>query len=311
MPRKTDRRPARPMVRALREDGQTFVFVATILFGLIVLVSTVINVGQAVNRRVFLQMAADAGAFTGATEMARGMNTLAERNRRIQRGWATLSRVIGKWYMPCLISGRATASFGSGQAAEARIIDAVNAGYGARAVSEAGRVTHYNIGDLFPDRYAGQERVTFTEGDAALGVGPQRPRGRVVDLEEVPQGTSPKAAGGPAANRRLRYTCLVFRPGPVRVSRTASVGLWFRKKEGTPPVAFVWVVKAPATGARVFDELFGPNLIPEMTAVAAAKPVGGNIEKGEATYVTKMIPVRDLLGGVMDTWNQRWRTLTH
>jgi Flp pilus assembly protein TadG len=73
------------------ERGQTFVFVLTILFALFLIVAMSVNIGQAVNRRIMLQIAADAGAFTGASEMARGMNTIAEVNLRIQRAWAAMA----------------------------------------------------------------------------------------------------------------------------------------------------------------------------------------------------------------------------
>ena len=43
-------------------------------------VGTMVNVGQAINRRMALQIAADAGAWTGATNMAIGMNALADVN---------------------------------------------------------------------------------------------------------------------------------------------------------------------------------------------------------------------------------------
>jgi hypothetical protein len=71
------------------------------------------------------------------------------------------------------------------------------------------------------------------------------------------------------------------------------------------------VVKAPAAKARVFDSFFGPYLIPEMTAAAAARPVGGEVKKAKQEYVVKMIPVRDLKGSVYDMRNRVSRAVRH
>lgn len=242
--------------------------------------------------------------------MARGMNTMAEHNARIQRGWQRINKVLSKWYVPCAISQFGVQSFKALQGWESEIINAVNNGYGRRALSEARRVSEYNSGDLFPARPSGTERVTFQEGDSGLGLGAQRPADYVVWTEQVPEGTAPKASGGPGAKKSVSYEC-INPPSPARVRKRASFGLWFRKTKGTDPVAFVWVAKSPATRARFFDDVFGPNLIPEMTAVAVAKPVGGDLEKGESRYVAKIIPVRDLLSGVTDRWNNRWRSMVH
>ena len=114
-----------------REDGQAFVFVLTILFALLLLVATSVNIGQAVNRRILLQVVADAGAFTGATEMARGMNTIAEQNGRIQRAWATMVQATRFYELPpCGPNDQAVGAYGRAQGNLARVIRAVNAGYG-------------------------------------------------------------------------------------------------------------------------------------------------------------------------------------
>ena len=48
--------------------------------------------------------------------------------------------------------------------------------------------------------------------------------------------------------------------------------------------SFVWVVEAPEA-RPIFNpfDVFGDDAIPSMLAAAAAKPVGGTIEEGEAT----------------------------
>ena len=62
------------------ERGQSTPFFLCFLVLMTVMVGTMVNVGQAINRRIALQIAADAGAWTGATNMAIGMNALAEVN---------------------------------------------------------------------------------------------------------------------------------------------------------------------------------------------------------------------------------------
>src|SRR5262245_15344187 len=75
--------------------------VLSMLMIFILLVAMVANVGQAVNRKIALQIVADTGAFTGATVMAEGLNYLAYANSWMQDLWAeftiewTVARVAG------------------------------------------------------------------------------------------------------------------------------------------------------------------------------------------------------------------------
>jgi hypothetical protein len=304
--------------RVRREDGQTFVFVLTMLFALLLLVATSINIGQAVNRRILVQMLADAGAFTGATEMARGMNTIAEQNGRIQNAWMIM---VGATHFftdpPCRANDEATGAYGRARAALGRVIEALDAGYGRRAEDEARRVTEYSAIDLFPG-----ERLAM--GESLPGLRPQRPAGRVVELEQVPDGTKPEtlllealdvrhrgafesAAGFGGFSHRV-WGC---RSSEGLLPREASFDLWYRAVADSTPVAFVWVVTAPARQARLFDRFFGPDAIPEMSAAAVAKPIGGEIKRARAFYVTKMVPLRELLPRVADNVRQRWRDVYH
>ena len=286
------------------ERGQTFPFVVVLLFALFIVAGVVINVGQAVNRRIFLQVVADAGAFTGATEMARGMNTIADANGTIQRAWGTLTEATkGFTVTPCAASDLAVAGYGTVAEASTTIIDLVNAGYGMRAQTEAKRVTDYNVMDLFP----GEEQLMQAgESDNDSGLKSPRPGNHLVDLMEVPSGTSPNASALSPARKRAAWTCMAILPQP----RTAVFPLWFQKRPGQP-IAFVWVVKAPARRARVFDTIFGPDAIPAMTAAAAAKPVGGDIKEAKAEYVAKFIPVRGLVGSIWDAVKRINRQVHH
>ncbi|MCX6552465.1 MAG: pilus assembly protein TadG-related protein [Acidobacteria bacterium] len=284
------------------ERGQTFPFVITLLFAFFVLTAVVINVGQAVNRRVFVQIAADAGAFTGATEMARGLNTIAQLNGTLQQAWGKLTDATkGFSVTSCKASEMGVSGYNRVYGATSTMITLVNKGYGKRAQAEANRVTTYNAMDLFPG-----EEVEMGEVDSVNGFASPRPKDKVVDLMEVPSGTAPQFPASSVAKKRANWLCLA--PAPVKQSGT--FGLWFQKVPGNP-VGFVWVVKAPATKARVFDSFFGGNIVPKITAVAAAKPVGGNIKEAKEKYVTKFIPVRDIRGSVWDEQKRKNRPVLH
>lgn len=292
-------------LRRLRHDerGQTLVFALTTLLALMLVAAAAVNIGQAVTRRMLLQVLADAGAYTGASVMARGMNTIANENRRIQQAWAlTADATLGFTLPPCVASDTAIAAYGVAQSALARLIRALNEGYGARAASEAQRVTRYNAVDLFPG-----ERLTMGESDADSGLNPQRPADRLTELEEVPDGTDPAVSSLSPGSKLRAWACF----GLLVQPRVQTFDLWFQRKPDAPPTAFLWVVKAPRRQARFFDRFFGPYAVPEMTAAAVAKPVGGEIRRGRAEYVAKLMPLRNVRARVFDAWFRRSRPIHH
>lgn len=287
------------------QRGQTFPFIVSVLFCLFLVVGVVINVGQAVNRRIYLQMLADTGAFTGATEMARGMNTLAQLNGRIQRAWSILTyATAGFTAAPsCAASDAAVIGYRISYNATNSLMNLVNRGYGQRAAAEARRVTQQNAQDLFPG-----ESISMDESDG-WGLKSPRPSTVLVNLVPVPANT-PTAPEYPAlspAKVFAKWSCL---PPPPPPGRASSFGVWFQKLK-SPEIAFVWVVKAPQTRARFFDSFFGPYLIPEMTAAAAARPVGGEIKLAKDKYVAKMVPLRTLKGSVFDARYLTTRPVRH
>jgi hypothetical protein len=294
-----------PGARLSDETGQTFVFVLTILFALLLLAATSVNIGQAVSRRILLQMLADAGAFTGATEMSRGMNTIAEQNGRIQEAWATLARATRYFGVPpCGASDQATGAYGRAQGELGRVIEAVNQGYGSRAAEEARAVTEFSARDLFPGE-------SLEMGESLPPLGPQRPAGRVVDLEQVPDGTVSERSGGVPGRHWAVWSCYTVKPKKAIWPRQGSFGLWYRAVQSSMPTSFVWVVSAPARQARLFDRFFGPWAIPAMSAASVAKPIRGEIKEARARYVAKMVPLRELLRGVDDNVRRRWREIYH
>lgn len=286
------------------ERGQTFPFVVVLLFSLFIVAGVVINVGQAVNRRVFLQILADTGAFTGATEMARGMNSIATLNLVIQQAWASMTySTVGFTVSACPASYLGVAGYKTVRGATGEFIRMVNIGYGRRARSEAESVTRFNAEDLFPG-----ETIEMGETDAVNGILQQRPRAHLIDLDEVPSGTWPEVPALSAARTAATWICMA---GPIPTEQSATFSLWFQKRRTPSPVAFVWVVKAPAARARVFDSFFGGRIIPKMTAAAVARPVGGEIKKARARYVAKMVPLYQLRSAVWDLKNRLMRTVHH
>lgn len=289
-----------------RDAGQTTAMAVTMLFLLMLFVGVVADVGQAVNRRIALQVVADTGAYTGASVMAVGLNQIAYWNEWMQRAWAAFTTAHSSaFYLhvsECDYADGVEGTYNVIRSMLGFILQAINLGYGKYATDEARRESDYNLQDLFPGESA---HFSYAESMASLEVGtilPQRDFPMLMNVEEVPDGTDPDVEWywGPLAHSSqtsLSYVCGSF-PPPKLEYRDRDFGVWY-KKASDEVKAFVWIVTAPATKALIFDSIFGPNMIPEMRAVAVAKPVGGSIEKGDQDYVVKMLPVSKvmLLGG--------------
>jgi hypothetical protein len=335
------RRAARARWRDAR--GQATAFVLSLLFLLILFVAVVATVGQAVNRRIALQIVADAGAYSGATVMAAGMNQLAYWNRQIQRSWALVA-LTSNWLPPfipftfggCVAGNTAVASYAAVQAAYAgayvRMSGEVN--------NRAARVSAMNAADLFPG-----ERLGYAESDASPEVLIPLP-GRIpgpVPIATLPvrRGTRPiigRHAWAPETPWDFLpvhlLTFLPFYPPPYRPGITPwpcyvegtilppqfstvsfwSQSPWWRLQRIGRPYYFIWRVESPPARALMFDRFFGPNAIPAMKAVAVAQPVGGDIQQGRSEYRVQMVPVsRVSLGGFIfdNLYDRRIRRVTH
>ena len=296
--------------RDLRDErGQVVFFVITMFLTMILIAATAINIGQAVNRRLMLQILADTGAFTGASEMARGLNTLARLNKRIQRDWASLTQAtVGFTIAPCAVVDPALALYRIRQTTWAQMMRQMNAVYGGRATSEARRVTRLNAAQLFPRE---RSRIAARAREGGGGFRPQRPGGRVVPMSNRRQpGVRPVRNGTPAAPdvfalspARTNPSFMCTQPPLPAVPRRPSLRVWYEKSLD-PQVGFVWVVTAPATRARVFDRFFGGRAIPEMTAAAWAAPVGGEIRMGRERYRVGFRRLRDMRPSVSSIFNR-------
>lgn len=294
------------------EAGQTTALVCAMLFTLVLFVALVVNVGQLVNRRVALQLVADAGAWSGATVQAVQLNHYAFWSRQMQNAYKTASAVsLGFRFGECVSSNAAVAAYyyaASGM---------VRAGlkFAGKAYSEAERHSKFNIDDLFPGEYGNFDFSTIAgPDDGAVGA---LARGNIIPIplsrgDRLYTGDhawSRETIGqwGIELTRRLTswmplsrstmgsgsesWTCYTF---PTTVSRVTLAGpAGFKlQRLGPMPYLFVWRVREKTpTRALFFDSFFGPNALPAMTAVAVAKAVGGNVQEGKSRYRAKMVPV--------------------
>jgi len=295
------------------QRGQSTALVITMLMVFVIFTSMVVNVGQAVNRRIALQMVADAGAFTGGTRMAEALNYISFANGVIQDWWAMTTVA---WAAASLIPPPGTCSAFDGiNSAYKGIyqiynipIQAINYTYANIPYTEAKRVSEYNIRDMFPGEQL--NKFEFKEADYSMETGfvlPARDFLPMMSIEEVPDGTDPETSypavwplGGGAKSSHTQpcwTTCGIL---PCVLPETWSFPLWYKKSSDSTKY-FVWLVKAPKTKGLMFDGFFGPDLIPEMRAIAVSRPVGGSIEKGDARYTVQMMPASKVmtLGGLI------------
>ena len=312
------------------ERGQSTAMIVSMLFLLVLFVGMVANVGQAVNRRIALQTLADAGAFTGATVMGVAMNQIAYWNKWLMYLWDAYSALMSPAiyahvYPSCELADSLTSAYKGGWWLIYGAMQFINFGFDGKAVGDAAHVTDFNARDLFPSEVGNgvdpDHQIQWGEPTLGLaptsdsplqelpilsaGPGGARDLGLVVYLENVDDGTNDETLGLiPSRTHIGGYVC-IRSCGPFCAYPTwesQDVDVWQRKKRESPLI-FVWAVRAPKTKAVAFDWLFGPDAIPEMTAVAAAKPIGGSIEKAKEEYVAKMVPVDKAmkLGGyIMD-----------
>ena len=147
--------------RAGCEAGQTTALVCAMLFTLVMFVALVANVGQMVNRRVALQLMADAGAWSGATVQAVQLNHYAYWSRFVQNAYVYTSAItFGFRVGECWSSWEAMKVYyyglGGMTLTGTRFIN--------KAYEEAERHSKFNADDLFPG-----ERDNF---DYATAAGP-------------------------------------------------------------------------------------------------------------------------------------------
>ena len=298
--------------------------VATLLWVLVFFVAVVANVGQAVNRRIALQTVADAGAYTGGSVMATGMNHLAYWNRHIQRmaAWMSISsegytgNICGcalilpgacdEWTIPAYLGAQ-------GAFAAAQI------NFASRLNSEPRRVSDFNIRDLFPGEDPNDFSFTHSDPDPDAGISNPYQTG------ELPLVANTIPAEGASAERRkplwndeTPYDWIPDPPFSLADSTvephtwtsiclptswdTTMVTFWWKLARFAPSYHYIYEVKAPETRAIMFDSIIGPFAIPQMKAVAVTKPVGdrnrrGEIERGDIGYLVKIVKAAEVISG--------------
>jgi hypothetical protein len=290
------------------ERGQSTALVLSMLFVMILFVAVVIDVGQAVNRRIALQLVADAGAFTGATEMAVGLNQIAYWNKWIQTAWAPMTWAsFGFNFSPsCDFTEGVVNTYKGIRATLGAVVGVINFGYMFRPYTEARRVSEYNISDLFPGELE-LGKFEFDEWNLSPEVGVITPQRNIIPLPTLGQGDSDRGlynlkqvddGTGPNGDlpsmadsqRSAGWVCIdTFGPIPYPSYQSFDFNVWYEKADEDVNY-FVWLVTVQPTKALMFDSILGPNAIPQMRAVGVAKPVGGSVVEGESTYVAKMVP---------------------
>jgi len=309
-------RPMRPMKEDLRkrcadEKGQTTLFVLCSFMVFFMLFALVANVGQAVNRRVMLQMVADAGAFTGASTQATVMNTISEFNQIIDTSWDVATALMLYWtFQFCGVDDAITGIYRIIETVMSIMIRVSNHGGAVWALMEAEMVTRQNIRDLFPDGSVHTPLESFgglLSSPSSLGMGVSH----IVNLQKA----WPSLFSGFATVRLEQETVqknwICYTPPISLQGKNGRFNLPWKKTQADEVTRFYWWVSADPVDALVLPRKswmpFGFPQVPAMTAVALAKPIDGDVEpdKRGDKYVARLIPLSTIdaifidLGGTL------------
>lgn len=285
-------------------SGQMTPFFLCFLVVMLLFLALVINLGQAVNRRMALQIVADSGAWAGATDLAIGMNKLSQLNGYRHDIWPIAS-VGMPIFGPIQRLDKTVHEVWNAITTVINVLDmAINVGFTKRAFDSAKHASTYNLNDLFPgelyDAFQMDEGMSdtfggvFSESEMPLLKSRQTVCYSYLDDTVDPPGVPlyPCLMPEEAVEETLFYVgCEFITFVYVCYPVTWTLTKWY-KRDDNDTATFVWVVKAPPV-----DPFFNPfnlftNAIPSMTAAAAARPVGGNFEEGDDSYRVRMVPLR-------------------
>lgn len=276
------------------QSGQTTFFVLCSFLTFFMFFALVANVGQAVNRRVMLQMVADAGAFSGASAQASALNTISTFNKTIDDAFDLTTVLMLGWTIQyCGVDETIVGIYQAVETILSTMIRVTNHGGAAWSIMEAEMVTRQNIRQLFPD---GKVHSPLDSAPAFLtgaGLGPSH----LYNAREAwPAFFSGLQLVRLRQNTETKYwTCYAY-PATF-TSKSRNLRLAWEKEDEEEVTRFYWWVTSDPVDALVMPKRdwmpFGFPQIPQMTAVALAKPVGGDIKPGGrgATYVARMIPL--------------------
>jgi hypothetical protein len=261
------------------------------------LFALVANVGQAVNRRVMLQMVADAGAFTGASTQATVMNTISEFNQIIDTSWDVATALMLYWtFQFCGVDDAIGAIYRVIETVMSILIRVSNHGGAVWALMEAEMVTRQNIHELFPDGsvHTPLESIpSLLSSPSSAGMGASH----IMNLQKA----WPSLFSGFAIVRLQQESVtknwICYTPPFSVSSKSGTFNMPWKKTQSDEVTRFYWWVTADPVDALVLPRKswmpFGFPQVPAMTAVALAKPIDGDVEpdKRGAKYVARLIPL--------------------
>jgi hypothetical protein len=286
--------------RLADQKGQTTLFVLCSFFVFFMLFALVANVGQAVNRRVMLQMVADAGAFTGASAQATVMNTISEFNQIIDTTWDVATALMLYWtFQFCGVDDAITGIYRIIETIMSIMIRVANHGGAVWSLMEAEMVTRENIRHLFPDGTVHsplQSFGSFLSSPAAAGLGVSH----LINMYKAWPALFTGFATVRLQQDSVTKNWICYTPPFSLSSKSGTFNLPWEKTDPDEVTRFYWWVTADPVDALVLPKKswmpFGFPQVPAMSAVALAKPIDGDVEpdKRGAKYVARLIPLKTI-----------------
>jgi hypothetical protein len=273
------------------ERGQTTIFFVAAFWTLFLFLAFVVNLGQAINRRVLLQMVADAGAWTGAAKQAQVLNSLSDLNDYEKNFIYTPAQILSvNWTVTIEPAGEiANTLWSIGNMIYKIAFKLRNQLGNMEAVSAAIAVTQKNNDSLFPN-----DSLDYPKPAAAYAL-----------TELIKTKAVEKMAGSSTEFVGLYWIgANTYNPDLSEV--------WYIADSNHKKVNFLWWVKAPETGGPVLPTIFR---IPAMTAVALAKPTNGSLDPEDSGnahsngYKARMIPLSYLKDSEYRDYMANWITM--
>jgi len=279
------------------EKGQTTLFVLSSFMVFFMLFALVANVGQAVNRRVMLQMVADAGAFSGASAQASALNTISELNQVIDTSWdVTQALMLYFTFQFCGVDDAITTAYKIIEGVMSVMIRVTNHAGAVWSIMEAEMVTRANIRDLFPDGSVHSPLESFgglLSSPSSVGMGVSH----IVNMQKAWPSLFSGFALVRVEQESVTKNWICYTPPFSLSSKSGTFNLPWEKTDDEEVTRFYWWVTADPVDALVLPRKswmpFGFPQVPRMHAAALAKPVDGDVEpdKRGAKYVAKLIPL--------------------
>lgn len=282
------------------EKGQTTLFVLSSFMVFFMLFALVANVGQAVNRRVMLQMVADAGAFSGASAQATALNTISEFNQIIDTSWdVTQALMLYFTFQFCGVDDAIGAVYRIIETVMSIMIRISNHGGAVWALMEAEMVTRQNIRELFPDGsvHTPLESVpSLLSSPSSAGMGASH----IINLQKAWPSLFSGFATVRLQQESVTKNWICYTPPFSVSSKSGTFNMPWKKTKSDEVTRFYWWVTADPVDALVLPRKswmpFGFPQVPAMTAVALAKPIDGDVapDKRGAKYVARLIPLKTI-----------------